>query len=713
MDPAHCTEYYHSTALINSFGTGKTKAAYDLGEHIRVVYVGLHNPSGLDSCPLWAPVYQVMFDELSRSLDGKAMVARKILYTLVRASLRYQTPLALKEAQFSSQKYLDDVECSWESYSSSSEMGDSSSAKAIFTGDLIFTGENPLLIVIDGGIAAAWRCGVAESNIRAFKRAITEYQSSYILFLSTSAGIARLTPQYVTFASRTSGDQRLGMLEVPQVLAREEFPPLFSASAMNYYTSPFHPFSFGRPLWSQLLNGKLAEDLMIVTELVKYASVLLGGGSCRKMVDGERASAQDRAQAHTKCLAMFGSRFSLTAKKDLAKDMVQGNMAVVSSVYRGVDVKGFHVTCTYPPEPVLAEAAACWMSAPTGSCDNFVEMLRSVEREVGSGGSGCVDVGDVGEMMTAVYLTYVLDQLKYASILSNGYDGFQRSYVGDVAAVKFLAGLWGSEDLLDNVNVETYLKDCYVNFSHIYRRADMNLSERDLHDLYLRGCAVFCGKGSRATDIVLPIKISSDSQQDRYGVFMVQVENGAGDLSASKVVTLLTAMNHTDVLTGKGEVVSRRSVESLAKAQVRRRATGQRCRQSYSKRVTEQSPANAFRCVKLLMSVGAGYVQNVCEIRTLQRRLRQRAGILTRRSRCSDSSKDSALHMCLNLNEENSDPAVEKVRKMIKSILNNVRPSLDPEFEENINAEKLDSALASRSSSHDLDALMREPLKYW
>jgi hypothetical protein len=240
----------------------------------------------------------------------------------------------------------------------------------------------------------------------------------------------------------------------------------------------------------------------IVLETVTYAGRLLAGS-----YDSASPVVTVDEHAHYRNLAMFRSRFFLTAKKELADVLIHRHLVVATSVLRAVNaVAGdtsiaHHMTCTYLPEPVLAEAAARWMSAPGGTCENYLTMLNSLEREIGCNGSGCAAVGDVGEMIAAVHLICVLDQLKSAKISASGYDGFDRSYMGDIPVAGYLKALCGEMMVPSEVAVRKYLNNCYMNFSHIYRRSDESakLSQRDIKDLYLRGCAFFCGKGFEGT----------------------------------------------------------------------------------------------------------------------------------------------------------------------------------------------------------------------
>jgi hypothetical protein len=188
-------KWYHSTALINSVGTGKTKAAFDLG-HTRVVYVTLQKEGNraADSCPLWSRFYQAMFEKLLDPHAGKDKVAKMILYTLVKASLDYDTAAELAEAQFETQEYHAKVKSCWETYPSPNKLGEDTS-KVTFVDDAFYTCGKPLLIVIDETMAIV-ETDFSGSNSRALRRAVSMYQHCYIVFVSTSSHISNVAPHH-------------------------------------------------------------------------------------------------------------------------------------------------------------------------------------------------------------------------------------------------------------------------------------------------------------------------------------------------------------------------------------------------------------------------------------------------------------------------------------------------------------------------------------
>jgi hypothetical protein len=60
-------------------------------------------------------------------------------------------------------------------------------------------------------------------------------------------------------------------------------------------------------------------------------------------------------------LALFGSRFSLSATTDPAYVLVQNNKAVVYNIVPAGRDQEFALTAKYYPEPILTEASAVAM----------------------------------------------------------------------------------------------------------------------------------------------------------------------------------------------------------------------------------------------------------------------------------------------------------------------------------------------------------------
>jgi hypothetical protein len=692
--------FYHSTALINSAGTGKTKTAVDLHRYFRLVYVMLGDVEKVRSannCPLWSSLYKDMFDKLLKSMpSSKDSMAMKIVYSIASASLPFGDNISLYSAQFDNNDFFGELQNCWEQYATSQK-----GAGVKFYDDPVICNDNPLLIVIDEAMYIAAGADDVCSNIRALRRAVTKFQATYILFLSTSSHVTELVP-HPGGSQPTSSDTRLRTASAIETGAKKsDFLPMCSVSAMNYFSTPFHAFSFGRPLWSSVMN-KNSNDPLLLSWMIQLAFNILKGG-VRESLDDE-SQGTDMSDNHCMNLAMFGSRFSLVAKKELANTLVQCNGAIAVSVTEAAQTsvtvtaqtsempKPLHyLTSMYFPEPVLAEVAALYMSGPDYSCRHFWEVLNSLEREIGGDSPVCVDVGDIGELMAVVYLTAVLDQLKIRKIRANGYDGCQHSFIGDVSLEEFVIALWRDEELPSSKMklLSGCVSHCYVNFSHFYRRSksSTSLTEQDLENLYRRGCAIFCSKGFPGTDVIIPILVKK-GDTIRYGMFLVRIKNIIESYSQAEADIIFAAMSPHHILVARPVELQKSEeayYEGLTKPQKKQMQKNKKNLLGAQASANKQLVDNCI-VMKLLLMVGKGSVAKRFEMRTVDGKpvtynmdTRQPRAVATNPSPLS-------VVMALNINDGSPHENIEPLRLKMKNILQYSSPSMYAAFEENIDS---------------------------
>jgi hypothetical protein len=111
-----------------------------------------------------------------------------------------------------------------------------------------------------------------------------------------------------------------------------------------------------------LARKRLAEP-SVVLEALKYGGLLLSG-SCKPVSVEITDWADD--QEHFRNLAMFGSRFFLTTKKELADVLVYRHLAVATSVCRAVnaaaeDTSWHALNDLYLSSPACAAGGRCML----------------------------------------------------------------------------------------------------------------------------------------------------------------------------------------------------------------------------------------------------------------------------------------------------------------------------------------------------------------
>jgi hypothetical protein len=543
--------YYHATAIINSCGTGKTRAAVDLCKHLRAVYVGLDNS---DNKSMYAPThlalecscYMDMFAQLKRQpgLKNKYRVAMKIVYSFAVASKEMDAS-ALYQSQFQSSHFADRVWTIYQSIANGStpqklkEMIDDRS----FVGDAMHAAEayvnsqnrkvqfrkrtteteddlkdaEPLLIILDGAMTLV-PSDDDVTNLRALRVAATDLGPYFFLFMSTSSRLCSLLPthgtsQPVSRSSNFTGDESSATHSLEP--HRSDFGPLFSVGPMDSFDDKeWHPFSYGRPLWRSVRERARKEDKDFCSEVLKIARNMLSGfQSCR-------------------LLALFGIRFSLSASADLADKFLRNYLAVVNKVT--YERNKFVVYSCYRPEPVLAEVA-CQMLMEYGG-QLVGEMLDKYTHEL-SQPHVKMDTGDLGEVFTAFYLSLTLDHIKQS--------GFATLFSLGTEVSKFVGALGGTFDKAQSVQFEGYC----VNFTHVYRPhlsqssvTCMNLTRDDVKSLYFRCCAVYSpfSNNSAGVDMVIPLY---NPVTHEIALMLVQVKNWTQRFSKDACRSVLDAMH--------------------------------------------------------------------------------------------------------------------------------------------------------------------------
>jgi hypothetical protein len=533
---AHAAKHHHSLAIVNSCGTGKTQAAVGLCQRVRAVYVGLRqdeigSPRNL---AMWSLVYHRMFLNLRKQVNFKDQLkaACKIIYSFVVASAGL-TPDQLFLAQFG--ETISFSEKVWQVFSSIGSGNTPSRIKEILSGQTpsevpvqpansetrqgkrvqivvepdAIAGVEPLLIILDDAMVL-----MMDSAAEALRSACTQL-GHFVLFISKA-----LHPGSVIHGKYTGRSQPRSYL-AEMTTDREDYPPLHNVGPLNmYWSEPWHPFTYGRPLWRRIQAEANSESF--VCELVTAARRLLTNSTLRHMF----------GRAH--CLALFGVRFSLTAAHPVADDLVENHMAIVESVER--KGKKFIIRSCYRPEPVLAEVACriLWEPGVFGLVLDhyFTAVGDSIVK---------IDFRDIGKVMAAVYLSAALDLVKMdAARITVGVD--EILYSAGVDVRDFISKIGGELNAEQSGLLNGYL----LNFTHVYRpvladasSTNMHLTLKEIKSMYYRCSAIYSPfPNFQVIDIVLPMM----TKDGRVGLLLVQAKNEVTRMGSDAGRDFLAAM---------------------------------------------------------------------------------------------------------------------------------------------------------------------------
>lgn len=285
--------------------------------------------------------------------------------------------------------------------------------------------------------------------------------------------------------------------------------PIIPDCPMHFHSVPYHPFSFGRPLWGSMFS-RFGEEPDFAVGLVKYACRLL-------MPDNVESDCNTS-------LGLFGCRFSLTAYRQRAAQLVRSHLAVVLDVLPGTH----ELICGYYPEPVLAEASLMLMWVEK----QFEKVLADLLRLLMASSMISINIGDLGEIMSFVYLSAVLDSIKINNVTPR-YNGRSSSFLSGVSLEAFLRKLTGEAG-----QALKCVSQYQVNCTHAYRpqTGEMVLTRESILNLYYRGCALYATACFPGIDIVVPLLCQTTLCQPtletaEVGLLLVQVKNYKSKIS--------------------------------------------------------------------------------------------------------------------------------------------------------------------------------------
>jgi hypothetical protein len=527
--------HYHVGTIINSSGTGKTRLAKEVISKRRGIYLGLNNGhNGVRLLSHIAEYEQMMQTVENAPVNSREKLVAKLIYSFAFAAgskdadelynLQFGEGASLHTSVYQKWKQIQGgggTPSKIISLLGGSGPTDGKESVVKFVDDVSnefdIDSMSPLVIVIDEAAVLSSQCTGDDrrSTLQVLRRICTRFPNCFLLLLSTGFHTRTLNSSTAccNLPSRST-DPDLERL-TNKLLC---MPPFFRTTHLAHFAEPFHPFSFGRPLWaSKFRNTTVTTEFL--RKLVAEAASMLKGKSHKD-----------------EQLALFGVRYSLAAFGSVADNLVQNNLAIIRNVIMddtGADTY-FIATAQFAHEPVLAEVACIKMSSLTSqlvsesispevprSSRGLCLVLNEVEKSLRFTSSiGGIDVGECGELMSAVVLTGVLDDLKAKELHLKGYNGDDLSFTKlEISAGDFFAKF---ADMIPEI------LDCLdkysVNFTHFQRRQSTNqLTQQDLHMLYIRSCALFCRKNFEGTDIVFPVKLNG-SGPAKYVLGAIQVK---------------------------------------------------------------------------------------------------------------------------------------------------------------------------------------------
>jgi hypothetical protein len=542
--------HYHVGTIINSSGTGKTLLARLVTLNRRAIYVGLS--FGHDGPSLLSNVaeYENMFESLLNSPEfSKEKLAAKMIYSFASAA-RHSSAQELNEKQFGQEATLH--KSVYEKWTSLHAEGHTpTKVKAVVSGEpedgrsrIAFDYSDqegfdiekiePLVIIIDEAALLA-EASVADANkkestLRVLRRICTRFSNCFLLLLSTGSQTRTLNP---STAGSNTPSRSTEILRVK----RECIAPFYRTTHDGHFADPYHPFSFGRPLWSSKFRGATVSTAFLLELLAEAARMLIG---------------KTAGDSH---LALFGVRYCLSSVGAVADNLVQNHMAIVTSIIveNSANEVNYKTTAEYYPEPILAEVACIKMAhpypapvIPDNAADSseaghpssgLAQVLRQVEERLRFPKTAdLIDIGECGEIMCAVTLSAVLDRLK-AVQLKGGYDGNRLSFTQlEISAKDFFAQF---ANVQMSSNTTSCLDRYRLNFTHFQRRQSPELLTQEyIESLYLRACALFCRKNFEGTDILLPMKLQGVTPA-RYVLCAIQVKNFSAPIRKRTVASII------------------------------------------------------------------------------------------------------------------------------------------------------------------------------
>lgn len=282
------------------------------------------------------------------------------------------------------------------------------------------------------------------------------------------------------------------------------FPPLYTIDTFNIFIKDnkkrllfpdgsqdfaLELFGYGRPLWKARIDAD--ESLL---ELIMLAEQKLDG------------------QGPSYLLALLSYRLNFyVVNNALAEDLVSGWLRYILYINEGRDL----LRTTQPSEPILAHVSANMMlKADTrlGVVEQFLQVCFE----------GSINVGDIGEMTSALILLFTFDE-----VWKNEIGGFP----GAIPLSSFLEALLGknvASDIVKYASTDKNMRGLCDNgkifFNH-FIKLEEKPDTKTLQKGFCRGIAFFLPDNHPGADILVPVRISNR----KMSFLAIQVKNRKGD----------------------------------------------------------------------------------------------------------------------------------------------------------------------------------------
>lgn len=317
-------------------------------------------------------------------------------------------------------------------------------------------------------------------------------------------------------------------------------------------------YHIGRPLWAawneaRQLTLKAKDGLHFTNDLMSDVQIALLGTNDPGQVTMDAKK------------ALISCRFPIGLIGDLADRCTAKHLAILNGISKP---KSGPVTLTssYISEPVLSEASMITTRfVPTSSISALStyihipleKLLRDIVLKEVLASSSKLDVGDTGELTTAMAFLYTLDALRFSALTThNMYDVSNLSLTlsSEVSAATFMNAIVPPST--DSVDYTSLLAGYFVNCTHVIRcpwKGDRSLDDTIIDELYRRRIALFTPTNAEKADLLILMNrrdssqpsaaASSEACLSSFGCILVSVKNYDSRITLSTSDKFLTGLN--------------------------------------------------------------------------------------------------------------------------------------------------------------------------
>ncbi|KAI9325467.1 hypothetical protein DFJ73DRAFT_965817 [Zopfochytrium polystomum] len=519
--------YYPGVSLIQTSGSGKSRAVAQLAIPISKKMPGLF------------VVYCSFMAKDASGFPGRSKIADRLLAAVDESDfMRYFAACyaLIKDESTESflQKLIDPTSADkfWEKVdtemnsplnldSENSVFADSEKLKVVF----VFDEARQLLSDRAGNPVEAKMTPFY--LMRAAARNFASSSLAVVVIMDTKSRLSDLSP-----TARRDPSEKVATGKL------KHFPPLYLIGSVDVgllsryglpletALDPFEYLSHGRPLWKSLLDQR--KDIGPVRQLA--VSKIAGGGTASMemppKITPEGAATVIRARVPF-----------LVYRTELAKELVASHLWWCM----GVSPKRDHIVVGMPSEPIISDAAACWMH----SNQNRSAVLQVFSSLVSK---SAVAVGHSGEVVAQLLLVLGRDSAMRKTQRIKTKSSTDQSphvttfYFGALSVTDFLRSTF-STTLAEALAEESMKRSQFTNlpdpiakgkvsFTHFVQMFEPVTDLTELTLLFTRGAAVCCKTVNPGVDLIIPVLLPN--RENHYVTYaenmtfiLVQVKNYA------------------------------------------------------------------------------------------------------------------------------------------------------------------------------------------